>query len=190
MAWAAPSSSDAATQAVAEQARKDLPQAGWTIRDRNNASPRLQRNVERFTQFLTIVGLTALLVGGVGVGNAVKSHLDRRRETIATLKALGASGRRVFTIYLSQALLLALIGGVIGATLGAALPFVVAWTFGAIIPLPLVPALHGSELALALVYGLLNVIDIIDVLKFFRQSNLGDRGEPATASDRQGGMPW
>jgi len=36
-------------------------------------------NVERFTQFLTIVGLTALLVGGVGVGNAVKSHLDRRR---------------------------------------------------------------------------------------------------------------
>jgi putative ABC transport system permease protein len=150
--------SDAATLAVAEQARKQLPQAGWNIRDRNNASPRLQRNVERFTQFLTIVGLTALLVGGVGVGNAVKSHLDRRRETIATLKALGASGRRVFAIYLTQVLLLALIGGVLGAILGAALPFAVSWTFGAIIPIPLIPALHPSELALALIYGLLTAL--------------------------------
>ena len=67
-------------------------EAGWEIRTRTNASPQLERNVERFTQFLTIVGLTALLVGGVGVGNAVKSHLDRRREVIATMKALGASG--------------------------------------------------------------------------------------------------
>ncbi len=100
--------SDAAAQAVEAQARKDLPQAGWDIRNRNNASPQLQRNVERFTQFLTIVGLTALLVGGVGVGNAVKSHLDRRRESIATLKALGASGTRVFAIYLTQVLILAL----------------------------------------------------------------------------------
>ena len=75
------------------QARAQLPEAGWDIRNRTNASPQLERNVERFTQFLTIVGLTALLVGGVGVGNAVKSHLDRRREVIATMKALGASGR-------------------------------------------------------------------------------------------------
>jgi len=75
--------------------------------------------VERFTQFLTIVGLTALLVGGVGVGNAVKSHLDRRRETIATMKALGASGRRVFAVYLTQVLLLAAVGGAIGMMLGA-----------------------------------------------------------------------
>ena len=51
-----------------------LPDAGWEIRSRTNASPALERNVERFTQFLTLVGLTALLVGGVGVANAVKSH--------------------------------------------------------------------------------------------------------------------
>ena len=145
--------SDAAAKAVATQARQQFPEAGWDIRSRSNASPQLERNVERFTQFLAIVGLTALLVGGVGVGNAVKSHLDRRRETIATLKALGASGRRIFAIYLIQVQMLAAIGGVIGVALGAALPFAIAWTFGAIIPLPLVPALHPGELALALLYG-------------------------------------
>ena len=77
--------SDAAAKALTVEARAQLPEAGWDIRGRSNASPQLERNVERFTQFLTIVGLTALLVGGVGVGNAVKSHLDRRRDTIATM---------------------------------------------------------------------------------------------------------
>ncbi|MFZ1067405.1 MAG: FtsX-like permease family protein, partial [Pseudolabrys sp.] len=150
--------SDTAASAVTTRARTQLPEAGWDIRSRRNASPQLERNVERFTQFLTIVGLTALLVGGVGVGNAVKSHLDRRRESIATMKALGASGRRVFSIYLTQVLLLALIGGAIGVTFGAILPFVIYWTFGAIIPLPIVPAVHPGELALALVYGLLTAV--------------------------------
>ena len=85
--------------------------AGRSAR-RNNASPALERNVERFTQFLTLVGLTALLVGGVGVANAVKSHLDRKRDVIATMKSLGATGGRVFAIYLSQVLMLSAIGAV------------------------------------------------------------------------------
>lgn len=149
---------DAAAKEVMAQARAQFPEAGWDIRNRSNASPQLERNVERFTQFLTIVGLTALLVGGVGVGNAVKSHLDRRLETIATMKALGASGSRVFAIYLTQVLLLAAAGGAIGMALGAILPFVVSWTFGAIIPLPIDPAVHPAELALALVYGLMTAL--------------------------------
>jgi len=150
--------SDTAAKGITAEARAQLPEAGWDIRSRGSASPQLERNVERFTQFLTIVGLTALLVGGVGVGNAVKSHLDRRRESIATIKALGASGRRVFSIYLTQVILLAFIGGAIGVALGAMLPFVISWTFGTIIPLPIVPALHPGELILALVYGLLTAV--------------------------------
>jgi putative ABC transport system permease protein len=149
---------DGAVRAVEEQAREQLPEAGWTTRTRSKATPRLERNVERFTQFLTIVGLTALLVGGVGVGNAVKSHLDRRRDVIATMKALGASGARVFTVYLTQVLLLALAGGIIGVVLGAALPFVVTATLGPIIPLPIEPSLHAGELALALLYGLTTAV--------------------------------
>ena len=151
-------SSDAAAKAVTAQARSLFPEAGWEIRSRTNVSPQLERNVDRFTQFLTIVGLTALLVGGVGVGNAVKSHLDRRRETIATLKALGASGKRVFALYLTQVLMLAAIGGGIGMVLGALLPFLIAWTFGSIIPLPIEPALHPAELVLSLVYGLMTAL--------------------------------
>ncbi len=135
-----------------------FPEAGWDIRTRGNASPQLARNIERFTQFLTLVGLTALLVGGVGVANAVRSHLERRRETIATMKALGATGGRVFAIYLAQVLLLAAIGSAIGIALGAALPFIIGRGFGHIIPLPIEPALYSGELALAGVYGLLTAL--------------------------------
>ena len=146
---------DTAVRAVTAAAQAQLPEAGWEVRSRANASPALERNVERFTQYLTLVGLTALLVGGVGVANAVKGHLDRRREVIATLKALGATGGRVFGIYLTQVLVLAGLGALPGLAIGAALPFLIAWTFGAVLPLPIAPALHPGELALALVYGLL-----------------------------------
>jgi len=147
-----------ATQAMIAEARAALPDAGWEIRSRDNASPQLERSIERFTQFLTLVGLAALLVGGVGVANAVKSHIDRRRDSIAVFKALGATGRDVFTIYLTQVVLLALGGAALGLAIGAALPFVVAGLFGAMLPLPIDPSLHPGELALSLLYGLLTAL--------------------------------
>jgi putative ABC transport system permease protein len=152
------SADDRAATALVNDARNALPQAGWEIRSRGNASPQLERTINRFTQFLTLVGLAALLVGGVGVANAVKSHIDRRRDVIATFKALGATGRDVFTIYLTQVVVLAVIGSVIGLAAGAALPFVIVGVFGKLLPLPVVPALHFDELLLSFVYGLLTAL--------------------------------
>jgi len=149
---------EAAVRRVAAAAQTRLPEAGWEVRSRANASPGLERNVERFTQYLTLVGLTALLVGGVGVANAVKAHLDRKRDVIATLKSLGATGGGVFAIYLTQTMLLAAIGALPGLAIGAALPFLISWGFGALIPLPIAPALHPGDLALAGVYGLLTAL--------------------------------
>ena len=147
-----------ATQALVDDARKALPQAGWEVRTRSNASPQLERNITRFSQFLTLVGLAALLVGGVGVANAVKSHLDQRRDVIATFKALGATGREVFTIYLTQVVVLAILGSSIGLAIGAALPFIIAATFGKALPLPVDPTLHVGELALSFMYGMLTAL--------------------------------
>ena len=89
---------------------KDFPQAGWSIRTRTNAAPALSSNIERFSQFLTLVGLTALVVGGVGVANAVRAYLDGKRGVIATFKSLGASGGFVFAVYLVQILIIAALG--------------------------------------------------------------------------------
>ncbi len=61
---------------IAARATTAFPQAGWSIRTSSRAAPALADNITRFSQFLTLVGLTALIVGGVGVANAVRAFLD------------------------------------------------------------------------------------------------------------------
>ena len=146
---------EAAIKSAMDEAARRLPDAGWDIRTRTNATPQLERNVERFTQYLTLVGLTALLVGGVGVANSAKHYLDRKRDVIATLKSLGATGSRVFAVYFTEVMVLASIGAAIGLALGAALPFGLAGVLRPLMPLPFAPALHPLELVAALAYGLL-----------------------------------
>ena len=63
------------------------------MQDRTDGAPGTRRFIERLGQFLTLVGLTALIVAGIGVGNGVASYLDGKRRTIATLKLLGATSR-------------------------------------------------------------------------------------------------
>jgi putative ABC transport system permease protein len=147
--------SDASLAKFIDEARARFPEAGWEVRTRGGATPQLERNVRRFAEFLTLVGLTALLVGGVGVANAVKYYLERKREAIATLKAVGATGGMIFSIYLTEIGLIALLGIAIGLLIGLSLPFLIAWGFGKLIPIPLLPAVHADVLALALAYGLL-----------------------------------
>jgi putative ABC transport system permease protein len=149
---------DAALERIEAQAGRALPEAGWEIRSRVNADPRFARNIERFTQFLTLVGLTALMVGGVGVANAVRGFVDRKRASIATLKSLGAPGGQVVALYLVQVLLIAVVGIAIGLSLGAALPFAVTGALGHLLPIPIAPTLAPAELGVALLYGVLTAL--------------------------------
>jgi putative ABC transport system permease protein len=150
--------SDAALASVVDTARQRFPDAGWELRTRAGAAPRLEDNVRRFAEFLTLVGLTALLVGGVGVANAVKHYLERKRDALATMKAVGASGGTVFAIYLAEIGMVALIGIAIGLLVGMAMPFAVDWAFAQVIPIPLQPSIYWQPLVLALGYGLLVVL--------------------------------
>ena len=183
-----PQSSDGAVAAVEKRAQAEFPEAGWEIRSRSKASPQLERNVERFSQYLTLVGLATLLIGGVGVANAVASHLARNRDTIATLKALGASGGGIFAVYCTEIIAVALFATLVGAALGAALPFVIAYFFGAILPLPVEPAVQPGVLALSVAYGVLTALAFslwplgrahdISVSMLFRDQVAGERSWP------------
>jgi putative ABC transport system permease protein len=181
-------SSDAAITRLEQQAQTQFPQAGWQIRTWTKASPALERNVERFAQFLTLVGLTTLLVGGVGVANAVASHLARERDVIATMKALGLTGGGVFTVYCGEIVVVALLAALLGAALGAALPFAIGAALGAVMPLPFAPALHLDVLALAVAYGALTTLAFalwplgrthdVSVARLFRDQVAAERSRP------------
>lgn len=153
-----PEADDAALQSRAAAVAKAVPDAGWEMRARTNADPRFAKSIERFTQFLTLVGLTALIVGGVGVANAVAAFVERKRGSIATLKSVGAPGGQVVVLYLMQVGLIAALGIAIGLTVGALLPFGLDALFHDSLPLPLNPTIAPTELALAASYGFLTAL--------------------------------
>ncbi len=136
-----------------------FPDAGWRIRTLNEAAPRLDQIIRRTTLFLTLVGLTSLLVGGVGVANAMRAYLESKTGVIATLKCLGASSWLIFRVYLLQILALTALGVIIGVALGALAPLIAGGPLSnllavniqfAVFPLPLLlAALFGTLTALA-----------------------------------------
>lgn len=141
-----------------DDVRAAFPEAGFEIRSRLNASPQFGRQLERFTQFLALVGLTALLVGGVGVANAAQAFVTRKRPDLATLKSLGATGGFVVALALVEILALALLGALIGVVIGALLPFLLGATVGHLLPLPLSPSIQPGEMLRGLAYGLLTAL--------------------------------
>lgn len=145
-------------ESIRSQAEKRFPEAGWDIRTRLNAAPALSDNILRFSQFLSLVGLTALVVGGVGVANAVRAHLDGKRAVIATLKCLGASGRFVTRVYLAQILIVALVGMAIGLLVAMAIPYAAGAALSGILPQIAHGGLYPVALAMAALFGLLTTL--------------------------------
>lgn len=132
-----------------------LPETGFTVRDRRDPSPRVTRSLDRLRQFLTLLGLTALLVGGVGVANAVAAFIDRRRKVIATFKSLGATSGMIFGVFLTQVLLIAAIGVVIGLVLGYLVPVIANALYGDALPIRAAVTISPWSIISAAAYGFL-----------------------------------
>ncbi|HWA68667.1 MAG TPA: FtsX-like permease family protein [Rhizomicrobium sp.] len=153
-----PAQAGAAIARFKDAADRRFPEAGWNIRDRGDAAPGIKRFVEQLTMFLTLVGLVALGVGGVGAAQSIRAFLDRKRADIAILKSVGASGGFVFLVFFLQVMAVALAATLLGAALGALLPFCVTWVYGDALPVPPAFGIYPVPLLLALAFGLLSAV--------------------------------
>ena len=135
-----------------------FPNAAWRIFDLDDAQPSVKRFINRLGIFLTLVGLTALVIGGVGIANAVTSYLSGRTETIATLKCLGATADIIYRTYFLEVGVFGLLGICIGLVMGGATPILIAWLAGAALPIPPVVDFYPSPLILAAAFGVLTTI--------------------------------
>ena len=141
----------AAMQSLAEARFEN---AGMRWEDSRRAAPGVERFVERIGSFLILVGLAGLAVGGIGVASAVRSYLEGKIATIATLKVLGAEARLVFSVYVLQIAVLAGIGVVLGLVLGAGVPLLFKPLIEASLPFPANVRVYPLPLAEAAFYGL------------------------------------
>jgi putative ABC transport system permease protein len=187
-AVALPDPTSAEAQEVAAQTA--FPNAGWRIQTTDTASPQLARAVERFSDFLTLVGLTVLVVGGVGVSNAVRAYLDAKRPVIATLKCLGAPASFITRVYLFQIGILATIGTLLGLLIGMSMPLLAAWALEGTLPVASGGFFFVEALGLAAAFGLLVAL-VAALLPLGRAQAV-----PATAlfreasGNRAGRAPW
>lgn len=133
-------------------------QAGWRVRTPDEAAPGVRRFIERMTLFLVFVGLTALLVGGIGITNAVRNFLEIKTATIATLKCTGAHGLLVFKIYLLQILAFGSLGIIIGLLFGTMIPVIFLLMFAEQIPVSPNIGIYPAPLLKAATFGLLTTI--------------------------------
>jgi putative ABC transport system permease protein len=167
---------------------RDLPRSGFQVRDHTDPSPGIRQSIDRLRDFLTLVGLTALLTGGIGVANSVSAFIERKRKVIAAYKALGAPGGLIIRSFLIQVMIVAVLGIAIGLLLGTALPFLITSLYGAILPVKLEVGFYPAPLLLASAYGLL--IALIFILwplgrasriragELLREAVSGSRGWP------------
>ena len=137
---------------------KAFPAAGWRIRTSNEGTPGLKRFIDRMTLFLTFVGLTTLIVGGVGVSNAVSNFLSGKNKIIAIYKFLGAPSDLIFWIYALQLGVLALFGLLLGVLMGAILPAIGFLVLNDVFPVSPVISVYPKPLVVAAIYGVLVVL--------------------------------
>jgi putative ABC transport system permease protein len=141
--------------AFRETAKSELAESGFVMGDRRDPSPQVTRTLDRLRQFLTFLGLAALLVGGVGIASAVATFIERRRNVIATMKSIGATSRLVLTIFLLQVLVIALIGVALGLVIGLTAPYLLILFYGDQLPIKAEIAYSLSSILASAVYGVL-----------------------------------
>lgn len=142
-------------------------------------------------RYLGLVGLAALLLGGIGVGSAIHVFVRERLTEVAVLRCLGARQGPVFGAYLLQAAGLGLAGSAVGAVAGVGLQFLLPTLLGGTLPVAVEPALAPASVLggmaagvwVSLAFALLPLLGIRDAppLRALRHSL-----EPA-ASPRD---PW
>ncbi|MDD3127570.1 MAG: ABC transporter permease [Candidatus Izemoplasmatales bacterium] len=82
--------------------------------------------LDMITMFILSLAGISLIVGGIGIMNAMITSVLERTKEIGTLKALGASNNKILTLILIESALIGLIGGIIGILLGFGLAEVIA----------------------------------------------------------------
>jgi putative ABC transport system permease protein len=144
-----------AAKTIVEAAKVKFPNSGWRIRTTDQAAQGTDRFIERLGYFMTLVSVAALTIGGAGISNAVTAFVNRRRDSIATLKCLGLPNRDVVGICLTEIMLVSILGICLALLAGAVSPFIVHALFGDILPLPISTTIAWKPLGFAALLGFL-----------------------------------
>jgi putative ABC transport system permease protein len=139
---------------LARRLERELPDTAYLrIETYAEAQPALRSGLERAGRFLGLVALLSLLIGGIGVGQTVRSWLAGRMDAIATLKCLGLRPREILLLYVGQLAFLGLIGSAVGAVAGVGVQMLAARFVEGLLPTAAIRPWQPEALLRGLILG-------------------------------------
>ncbi len=104
--------------------------------------------------FIVVMGLGAMLIGGVGIMNTMLVLVRRRTNEIAAVKTFGAKARQVATLFLVEALILGFIGSILGILVGIGLSGIVNQYGSVALQQPIVWRIYPEALLFGFTLGM------------------------------------
>lgn len=117
-----------------KEMRDEFPEQRWRMETPEDRQENVGEALDKFQRFLSIIALASLVLGAIGVAGAVHTHVRRRLATVAVLRCLGCPGQIAFGIYFVQALVLGLLGAVLGGAVGILLQTGLLFLLGSELP--------------------------------------------------------
>jgi putative ABC transport system permease protein len=133
--------------------RAQLDSARVRVRTAEDTERSLTDGVTQLHRFLGIVGLVALLLGGIGVASAIHAYVSEKIDTVAILRCMGATTAQVITIYAATAAAMGFVGALGGAALGVITQFALPGILGDFMPVDVRPTLAPAAVGAGLVTG-------------------------------------
>lgn len=128
--------------------------SGVRVRTAEQNANRVSETIDYLRNFLALVGLIALLLGGIGVASGVRAFVLRKIDTVAVLRCLGATSAQILLIYVTQAAALGLTGASLGALAGVALQFTLGSAVGRYLPAGMSVAVAPASILFGILTGL------------------------------------
>ncbi len=145
---------DVRTQLWVAPLRPRFEAAGARVRTVVENEIDVTNGIRQLARFLGVIGLIALLLGGIGVASGVSAFVQNKIDTVAVLRCLGASSAQVLTIYLVQAAAMGFLGAAIGAALGVGIQFLLPQLMGDLLPVDVGVTLVPQAIGLGLAIGI------------------------------------
>jgi putative ABC transport system permease protein len=155
-----------------------------------------QRNLSealgRLGSYLGLIGVFALLLGGIGVASAMGAYMKQKAATVATLRCLGATAAQVFAIYLLQATVMGLAGAVLGVALGLTMQWVLPRLLATFLPVDVRLVVDPTVVLIGLGVGVwvAVVFALLPLLETRRISPLGALRRQVQPVRLPGRDPW
>ncbi len=123
------------------------------VRTAEQTEENVSEAIGQLAQFIGVVGLVALLLGGLGVASGVHAFVARKIDTVAILRCLGATSRQVLAVYVIQAAAMGLLGAAFGVALGVGMQFLVPVALKDILPVDVSVRPEPAAMAAGLLVG-------------------------------------